>query len=101
MRMELLEMVQVAEGVGLADIEHKGFSDVLEASPLGSSDGAAAADGYPTDPLSFENIMKELGGLKACIAERATTDLALGKLLDCERLFLILMLLFILIRFMP
>jgi hypothetical protein len=37
-----------------------------------------------TDPLSFEVIMQELGGLKASIAERGTTDLALGKLLDTE-----------------
>jgi hypothetical protein len=37
-----------------------------------------------TDPLSFEMIMQELGGLKASIAERGTTDLALGKLLDTE-----------------
>jgi hypothetical protein len=28
--------------------------------------------------------MKELGGLKASVAERATTELALGKLLDTE-----------------
>ena len=36
------------------------------------------------DPLSFDVIMKELSSVKACVAERATTDMALGNLLETE-----------------